>query len=91
MKKLLAIALLTVAAVGGVAHAEDDAKCGNVPMEKWMGQDAIKAKAVELGFDVRQIKIEDGCYEVYGIKDGNKVEVLFNPETGAQVGVDGDD
>ena len=56
-----------------------------------MTKDALKAKATELGYDVRQVKVEKGCYEVYGIKDGKKVEALFNPETGVQVGSEGHD
>ena len=54
-----------------------------------MTEDALKAKATGMGFDVRQVKVEDGCYEVYGIKDGKKVEAIFNPETGEQVGAEG--
>lgn len=91
MKNILIAALFAASFLGGVAHAEDARKCGAAAQDKWMTEDALKAKATEMGFDVRQIKIEDGCYEVYGIKDGQKVEALFNPETGAQVGVDGDD
>ena len=91
MMKSIAATLLTLTALTGVAHADDDAKCGNAPQDQWMTEAAMKTKATELGFDVRQIKVEDGCYEVYGIKDGNKVEALFNPQTGVQVGVDGDD
>lgn len=86
MKKTLVAALFAAAVFGGIAHAEEGGKCGSIPQDKWMTKDALKAKATELGFDVRQIKVEDGCYEVYGIKGGKKVEAIFNPETGAQVG-----
>ena len=91
MKKIVVTTLLAAAVFGGVAHAEEEGKCGSVPQDKWMSTDAMKAKATELGYDVRQVKVEDGCYEVYGNKDGKKVEVIFNPETGVQVGADGDD
>ena len=38
------------------------------------------------------MKIEDGCYEIYGIgKDGAKAEVYFNPVNGAIVKVKADD
>ncbi len=91
MKIILIASAFAASVLGGVAHAEDVGKCSTAPRDKWMTEDALKAKATEMGFDVRQIKVEDGCYEVYGIKDGQKVEALFNPETGLQVGVDGDD
>ncbi|WP_160008528.1 PepSY domain-containing protein [Rhizobium sp. 18055] len=91
MKKIMIASLFAASLLGGVAHAEDAGKCGDIPQANWMTKDAIKTKAVGMGFDVRQVKAEKGCYEVYGVKDGKKIEALFNPETGAQVGIDGDD
>ncbi|MBO3761206.1 PepSY domain-containing protein [Ciceribacter sp. L1K23] len=90
MKKLIILSLMTLSAAAGIARASENHEC-NVPKDKWMTEDAMKAKAVELGYDVRQVKVEDGCYEVYGIKDGKKVEAIFNPETGEQIGSEGDD
>ncbi|KQW29135.1 hypothetical protein ASE36_11755 [Rhizobium sp. Root274] len=86
MNKLIALSLISVASFAGLAHAEDT-KC-DAPKDKWMTEDAMKAKATEMGYDVRQVKVEDGCYEVYGIKDGKKVEAIFNPATGEQVGAE---
>ncbi len=89
MKKLILAATL-LSALAGVAHAEsENTKC-DVPKDKWMSEDAMKAKAKELGLDVRKIKVENGCYEIYAIDaKGKKVEQIFNPETGAQVGAEG--
>lgn len=90
MKKLILAATLFSALVAGVAHAEDESTKCDVPKDKWMTEDAMKAKAKELGLDVRKIKIENGCYEVYAIDSkGKKVEQIFNPETGVQVGTEG--
>jgi hypothetical protein len=86
MNKIIALSLITVASFAGLAHAEGT-KC-DAPKDKWMTEDAMKAKATEMGFDVRQVKVEDGCYEVYGIKGGKKVEAIFNPATGEQVGAE---
>ncbi len=34
------------------------------------------------GLTVRQIKVENGCYEVYAVdKSGKKVNVAYNAET----------
>jgi hypothetical protein len=42
----------------------------------------VQAKAEGMGYKVRQVKIEDGCYEIYAIdKDGNRVEAYLNPVT----------
>ncbi len=88
MNKLIALSLITFASFAGFAQAEDEgAKC-DAPKDKWMTEEAMKAKATELGYDVRQVKVENGCYEVYGIKDGQKVEAIFNPATGEQVGAE---
>lgn len=86
MKTIILASLLATVSIAGVARAENEMSCGNAPRETWMTQEQIKAKAQEMGFEVRQIKVEDGCYEVYGIRNGAKIEALFNPATGVQVG-----
>ena len=80
------LVLLTALAAGRPAFAEDEVSCGDTPKSQWMSEDAIKAKALEQGLDVRQIKVENGCYEIKAIdKDGAKVERVLNPVTGAVV------
>jgi hypothetical protein len=87
MKTIILAATILTTAFSGLAHAEDSHDCGNVAQEKWMSKDALKEKAKAMGYDVRKIKVEGGCYEVYAIDSkGAKVEQLFNPETGAVVG-----
>jgi len=86
---LLATALLSLFAAGA-ARSEDEGKGCNVPKDKWMTEDAMKDKAKAMGLDVRQVKVENGCYEVYAIDaKGAKVETIFNPETGEPVGSEG--
>ena len=78
-----AATLLATASLGLTAHtaqASDD-YC-NVPKSEWRSMDALKEKLMAEGWDVRKIKEDDGCYEVYAIKaDGKKVEAYFNPAT----------
>ncbi|MGV8938042.1 MAG: PepSY domain-containing protein [Allorhizobium sp.] len=89
MRKIILAAALVSAAFASTALAEGKHDCGNTPSDKWIGEQAMKDKAGEMGLTVRQVKVEDGCYEVYGIDaKGNKVEELFNPGTGEQVGND---
>ena len=80
-------ALALAFAIATPALADDDgAGCGNTPRDQWMSQDAAKSKATELGYEVRRVKEEGGCYEVYGIdKNGAKVEVYMHPVTGVVV------
>lgn len=86
---LLATALLGLF-TAGAARAEDEGKGCNVPKDKWMTEDAMKDKAKAMGLDVRRVKVENGCYEVYAIDaKGAKVEKIFNPETGEPVGSEG--
>jgi hypothetical protein len=80
---IFAATLLATASLGlstTAAQASDD-YC-NVPKSEWQSMDALKEKLAADGWDVRKIKEDEGCYEVYAIKaDGKKVEAYFNPAT----------
>ena len=46
------------------------------------GQGPVPLDLTAEGWDVRKIKEDEGCYEVYAVKaDGKKVEAYFNPAT----------
>lgn len=90
MKSILFVSAIALSAtVAMPAFASDEDKrdtCQEVAKENWMTEDAIKAKATEMGYDVRNLKTEDGCYEIYAIdKDGKKVEAYLHPGTGEVV------
>ncbi|NVO25199.1 PepSY domain-containing protein [Donghicola sp. C2-DW-16] len=38
----------------------------------------VRAVLTEQGYEVAKIKLEDGMYEAYAKKDGNKYEVFLN-------------
>lgn len=83
MRKTIAIAFIAALGFPAAAFATE---CGNVPQDQWMSEDALKTKAVASGYDVRQVKVEDGCYEIYAIdRDGKKVEAYLHPVTAAVV------
>ena len=84
--------LALAAGVAAPALADDDGgSCGNVPRTQWMTEEAAKSKAADLGYDVRRVKEEDGCYEIYAIdKSGAKVELHMHPVTGAVVKSNGE-
>jgi len=86
MKKLAFASTIILAAFVSQAAAEETRNCGNAPRDKWMSKETLTEKLKSEGIEVRRIKIEDSCYEVYGIDaKGAKIERLFNPETGAVV------
>lgn len=87
MKKLvLATALLSTFAFSA-ASAEDGC---NVSKDKWKSEEAMKQQAQAMGLQVRDILVKNGCYQVIAIdKTGRPVEPIFNPETGEQVGSEG--
>ncbi|MFI0849292.1 PepSY domain-containing protein [Mesorhizobium sp. IMUNJ 23232] len=87
-----AVALITLFSGASAASAEDSHKCGDAAESQWISKDAIKAKFAVDGTEVRQVKVEDGCYEVYAVtKDGKKTEQVVNPVTGEVVGSEDDE
>ncbi len=79
-----ALAALTFCA-GAAAHG--DFRC-DVPKAEWQPQTALQRKLEADGWKkVRQVKTENGCYEVYGFDEKNRrAEKFFNPKTFELVG-----
>ncbi|CAA0099974.1 Uncharacterised protein [Starkeya nomas] len=77
------IALGTLAPLAAVAGPT----CTTETKDKWMTEDAMKAKVAEMGYQkIKTFKVSGSCYEIYGYtKDNKKAEVYFNPVTGAVV------
>jgi len=82
----LCAGLLALAAMTG-ALADGKFKC-DVPKTEWKKQTELKDKLLADGWKkVRQVKTENGCYEVYGFNEKNeRAEVFFNPKTFEKVG-----
>lgn len=94
MKTLMLSVAMAAALFAPAAYADDDDRrfCGNVPIADWMSETALRERVTAMGIDVREIDIDDGCYEVEGRnRDGRRLEILFHPQTGEQVRIDGDD
>ena len=72
-----ALTLITSAAIAGPT-------C-NVPEAQWMKEGDFKARLEGQGYQIKTFKVSKGqCYEIYGFdKAGKKVEIYFNPATGA--------
>lgn len=85
MKALIAASALMVL-VAAPAMAKD--LC-SVPQAEWQTKDALTKKLEGEGWTISNIKIEDGCYEVYGKdKAGKKQEVFIDPKSFEIVGED---
>lgn len=81
MNKLI---LATVAAcITAPVFASDI--CAEHPKDQWMNEGAITAIATAQGYEVKNVKEEDGCWEVKGTKDDKRIEAYFNPVSGELV------
>lgn len=75
-----ALSATTVARATGVATCESGSKDG------WQSQEKLAAALKEKGWQVRRIKEDGGCYEVYAMNEkGERVEAYFHPRTLAPV------
>ncbi len=58
--------------------------CTEEPKSKWMTEEAFKKKVTDEGYKIRKFKQPGTCYEIYGTdKEGNDVEIYFNPVDGS--------
>jgi hypothetical protein len=79
MNRMTTRLALTLALSATPALAGDD--CA-VPMTDWQPREAVMKLAAEQGWDLRRIRIDDGCYEVTGRDaEGRAIEVKLNPAT----------
>ena len=77
MRKTLTILAFLAALPAGAAFAGDDCF---VPMADWQPREAVARFAVAQGWEVRRIRIDDGCYEIEGRDaQGRAIEVKLHP------------
>jgi len=82
MKPALSICAVLLALASAAAYAQHAERCEPIPKDQWKPQAELERKLTDMGWKVRRIKIENGCYEVYGTDErGGKVEVFFHPKT----------
>lgn len=83
--KSLVIMALSAASFSVFASSDDDS-CTKEPKSAWMSAKDVQAMYEKQGYNVRRIKTEGSCYEIYTKdKDGKKVELLINPADGSMV------
>lgn len=85
MIRTMMITTLVLGTIGTGAAFASEKGC-DVPMSQWQPREALQQKLEQEGWKIRNIKTDDGCYEVYGFdKDGRRMETYFNPKTFAMV------
>lgn len=75
------IALSLIALLATAATSQAAGLCKAYDASQWMPKEEITAKVTALGYEVRKLGTEGGCYEVKGMKDGKRVEAYFDPVT----------
>ena len=80
----LALAIALCAPV--LAHAHGNFKCTE-PTAEWQYKEALEEKLKKEGWKIKRIKVDNGCYEVYGFDaKGRRAETYFNPRTLEKLG-----
>ncbi|HTQ74681.1 MAG TPA: PepSY domain-containing protein [Burkholderiales bacterium] len=83
---LVALALCGALAPFSAARATGLATCDSGSRESWQPQAKLSAILKDRGWQVRRIKEDGGCYEVYALNEkGERVEAYFHPRTLAPV------
>lgn len=77
MIKLMSLVLASLF-ITGTALADDD-DC-NDPTADWQPRENLQKLLEDQGWQVRRIKVDDGCYEANGVdRLGNRVEATYAP------------
>jgi len=92
-KKALSLTSLAAAVVSALglamsqsALATGKASCDAGPQASWQTQEQLGSMLTAKGWQIRRIKIDGGCYEVYAMNErGERVEAYFHPRTFAPV------
>ena len=90
MKTLNTLATIALAAMTMLsappASATGLATCDSGAKSTWQPQDKLEKQLKEKGWQIRRIKEDGGCYEVYAVTEkGERVEAYFHPVTLAPV------
>lgn len=61
-------------------------ECEAVEQADWLTEEQLTAQLVSQGWQVRRMKPDGGCWEVYGTTpEGLRVEGYFHPKTGEKL------
>ena len=81
MRSMLIVATAAVL-ISSTAFATGLATCDSGPPESWQPQEKLQKMLTDKGWQVRRIKVDAGCSEVYALNEkGERVEAYFHPKT----------
>lgn len=90
MKTTLTALVLAVLLPASAALADDD-DC-KAPRDMWQPPEAAMQLAGQNGWAVRELEIDDGCYEIEGRdREGREIEAKLDPATLKVVKIDYED
>ena len=76
----------TMALTASGAQATGLATCDSGPRDGWQSEEKLSAMLKQKGWQIRRIKEDGGCYEVYALDEkGQRAEAYFHPRTLAPV------
>ena len=82
MKNIVLGVLLAFSTLAGQAFATGLATCDSGDPEGWQSKETLKQKLEAAGWEVRRVKEDGGCWEVYAMNaEGERVEAYFHPVT----------
>lgn len=56
--------------------------CSTAPQSQWQPQSTLESRLQSEGLKIVQIKVENGCYEVYATnKTGDRMNLAYNAQT----------
>ena len=86
MRLTPSLTLTALLLAANASHATGLATCDSGPKSGWQPSAKLEEQLKAQGWQVRRIKEDGGCYEVYGLDDkGQRVEAYFHPLTLAPV------
>ena len=73
------------------AGATGLATCDSGSPDTWQSQEKLTAMLKAKGWEIRKIKVDGGCYEVYALDEkGERLEAYFHPVTLERVPIAGE-
>jgi hypothetical protein len=76
-------------ALAGNVWATGLATCDSGPEENWRPSEELVKLLIEKGWEVRRVKVDGGCYEVYALdENGERVEAYYHPVTFEPVAIE---
>lgn len=86
LRSIVSFAVAAAAFFAVPAYATGLATCESGPQQGWQPQLKLENELKAKGWQVRRIKVDGGCYEVYALNEkGERVEAYFHPVTFAPV------